>query len=84
MFDEKEIKQLQGMFALSETYIVENIRLYVDERISQAEQRTEQRIVQAEQRIISGVADIIGSSIVPQLDDHHCRLNRLERRVLTA
>ncbi|MEK7632837.1 MAG: hypothetical protein AAB473_03525 [Patescibacteria group bacterium] len=40
------------------------------------------RIAVAEERIIGEVTDFIGSSILPQIDEHNMRIGRLERHTM--
>ena len=44
--------------------------------------RIDSRIAIAEERIIGEVTDFIGSSILPQIDEHNMRISRLERHTM--
>lgn len=61
-----------------------HIQSLVRQEIQASERRLEQKIIDSAIRnrdeILSGVAEMIDSSLLPQIDDHEVRLTKLETK----
>ena len=86
MLDKNDIQILRDMFHENNSVLQRETRdlIAASEKriIADLTGRIDSRIAIAEKRIIEEVSDFIGSSIIPQIDEHSMRISRLERHTM--
>lgn len=86
MLSKNDIQVLRDMFRENNATFKLEMREEMLDLIAASEKRiisvVDKRIANAETRIIDEVTDFIGSSILPQIDEHNMRLSRLERHTM--
>ncbi len=83
-FSEQQIKTLKSVVTSVVTQIVKDesreTRDLLRQEMRTIEIKFDQKLEETKKEILEGVAEMLDSSIVPQLDDHEQRLTRLEAR----
>ncbi len=75
MLRKNDIQVLRDMFR-------ENNEIFGSQLKREIREEVRDLIVASERRIIGEVTDFIGSSILPQVDEHNMRISRLERHTM--